>query len=237
MVKADYYILLGGSETGPWTLNEVQAFWQAGAVTLETLYAQPGMSEWKPISAILDVAPPTAATSPSQSEISSGVPAANAPVGKPVEPEDMDLTKLRQWLRSKLATIGFAPKTEGTTANEHKLDDWLCRFTGSEQKVIFGPNNIHRYRKGDLTWQGLIKELERLAVPTATAEKPQGDVKQLMPENALWIMEAVCSAEPRLELDVEKYQRMAEEGVKRANEITMQRRRSLALGITEEPHA
>lgn len=61
MDKADYYLLNGDQEQGPWTLSQVQNFLQTGAVTLETLYAQPGMSEWKPLSAILGAASPTAA--------------------------------------------------------------------------------------------------------------------------------------------------------------------------------
>jgi hypothetical protein len=62
MDKADFYILLGSNQTGPWSLGQVQNFWRAGAVTAETLYAEPGMSEWKPLAAILDVAPPAAPT-------------------------------------------------------------------------------------------------------------------------------------------------------------------------------
>lgn len=61
MGEADYYLLNGDQEQGPWTLGQVQNFLQTGAVTLETLYAQPGMSEWKPLSAILGAAPSTAA--------------------------------------------------------------------------------------------------------------------------------------------------------------------------------
>ena len=57
MGMAELFILIGGNESGPWTLGEVRAFWRAGAVTLETLYALPGASEWKPLSAIIDVAP------------------------------------------------------------------------------------------------------------------------------------------------------------------------------------
>jgi hypothetical protein len=70
-----------------------------------------------------------------------------------------------------------------TTADDHKFDDWLCRFTDSEQKAIFGANNIHCYRKGDLTRQGLIQDLERLATPTT--DKPKSGRKHLTPENAL----------------------------------------------------
>ena len=39
MGNADFYVLLGSNETGPWTLGQVQIFWRAGAVTAETLYA------------------------------------------------------------------------------------------------------------------------------------------------------------------------------------------------------
>jgi hypothetical protein len=63
MGEADYYLLNGDQEQGPWTLGELQAFWQAGAVTLETLHARPGMSEWKPLSTIFGAVPPTTAQS------------------------------------------------------------------------------------------------------------------------------------------------------------------------------
>jgi hypothetical protein len=235
MGKAEFFILIGGNESGPWTLGQVQAFWRAGAVTSETLYAQPGAAEWKPLSAILDVAPPAAPTPTPQSENGPAVSDADDAAGKPEQPGEMDLTNLRQWLREKLAAIGLAPDTKKTTANERKFGDWLCRFTDSEQKAIFGANNIHLYRIGDLTWQGLILELECLAA--STAKKPHGDGNQLTPKNALWIMEAVCGAEPRLQLDVEKYKRMGRESAERANKITLEGHRLRALGIMEEPHA
>src|SRR5436309_798384 len=60
---ASYYLLIGGQEQGPWTLGEVRTFWQVGAVTLETLYARPGMNEWKALSAILGLRPPIESTS------------------------------------------------------------------------------------------------------------------------------------------------------------------------------
>jgi hypothetical protein len=286
MGEADYYILIGGNETGPWTLGQVQAFWRAGAVTLETLYAQPGTAEWKPLSAILDVAPPTAPTptrlktgrkqgnrstpvapTPTpQQENNPAILDADDTAGKPEQPGEMDLTKLRQWLREKLAAIGLAPDTKKATANERKFESWLCRFTDSEQKAIYGANNIRLYRIRDMTWQGLIQELECLAA--SAAEKPHSDGNQLTPENALWIIDAVCGAEPMLELDVEKYRRMGaaeggagilkqraeriaqQLGIKsaesfkagegsaaKANAITTERRRLRALGIMEEPHA
>jgi hypothetical protein len=246
MGKAEYFILIGGNETGPWTLGQVQAFWRAGAVTLETLYAQPGAAEWKPLSAILDVASsaaptlarlrtgrkqgnrstPAAPTPTPQQENGPAVPDADDAAGKPEQPGEMDLTKLRQWLREKLAAIGLAPDTKKTTAHERKFESWLCRFTDSEQKAIFGANNIRLYRIGDMKWQGLIQELECLAA--SAAEKPHSDGNQLTPENALWIMNAVCGAEPILELDAEKFRRMgaAEAGAgilkQRADSIAQQ---------------
>jgi len=234
MGEADYFILIGGNETGPWTLGQVQAFWRAGAVTLETLYAQPGASEWKPLAAILDVAPPTAATPPARLENGLAVPGADDAASKPMERGEMDLTKLRQWLREKLAAIGLVPQAKKTTAKRHKFERWLCGFSDGEQKAIFGENNVLRYRKRDLTWQGLILELECLAA--STAKKPQGELEQPTPENALWIMEAVCGAEPRMKLDYEKIEKMGKESGKRAAAITLERRRLRALGIMDEPH-
>ena len=131
MGKADYYILLGGSETGPWTLSQVQAFGRAGAVTLETLYVRPGASEWEKLSAILDVGLPQEATPIPQSECGRANHEANEAVGGPVEPGEWDLTKLRQWLREKLAAIGLAPDMEETAAESDRFSDWLSRLSGN----------------------------------------------------------------------------------------------------------
>jgi len=215
MGDADYYLLIGGQEEGPWTLGQMQAFWRAGAVTLETLYSRRGMSEWQPLSTIVGVASPATPTPILQPEnpyadehrsiietvVNVIVPLENVPttqetddtVDEPVEPEKVDVTKMRQWLRDKLIAIGFAPETEKTAADDRKFDDWLCSFSRSEQESIFGANNIHRYRKGDLTWQGLIRELEHLA--TSSTEKMQGDMEQLTPENTSWIIDIVEQVE------------------------------------------
>ncbi|MGA3143384.1 MAG: DUF4339 domain-containing protein [Verrucomicrobiota bacterium] len=137
MGKADYYILIGGSETGPWTLGQVQAFWRAGAVTSETLYAQPGAAAWKPLSAILDVAPPATPTPPPQQENNPAIPDTDDTGGKPEQPEDMDLTKLRQWLRDN-------------------FESYLSHFSNEEQEQAFGKEALHQYRTGKLTPAGLM---------------------------------------------------------------------------------
>ena len=85
MVKPDYYILIGGSETGPWTLRQVQAFWRVGAVTMKTLYAQPGAAEWEPLAAVLDVATMTANAEP-QSENGPAAAVADETTGIPEQP-------------------------------------------------------------------------------------------------------------------------------------------------------
>jgi hypothetical protein len=221
MVKPEYYILIGGSETGPWTLRQVQAFWRAGAVTVKTLYAQPGAAEWKPLAAILDAA--TMPETPTQqSENGPAATVADDASSIPEQPMEMDLTKLRLWLLENLAAIGLALDAEMTAAKQRKFEDWMCRFTGDEQSAIFGANNIHLYRIGDLTWLGLISELKNLAF--SAAKKTTGEGDEFAPRNALWIMDAVCGAEPTLELDVEKCRRMGEESAKRANADALKRR-------------
>ena len=145
---AEYFILIGDNETGPWTLGQVQAFWRLGAVSLETLYALPGASEWKPLSAILDVATSTATTPTPQFE-------------KPYEAEHRkmtetvvnvmlpaDATRLRQWLREKLDAIGFAPETDG---DRESFEAFISFFTDEEQKLAFSSASLSDYRKGKLT--------------------------------------------------------------------------------------
>ena len=45
-----YHILQGNSREGPYTLAQVAEMLTAKEITLETLYAQPGMTEWLPLS-------------------------------------------------------------------------------------------------------------------------------------------------------------------------------------------
>jgi len=95
MTQVDYYILIGDSESGPWMLGQLKAFWRLDAVTLETLYAQPGASEWKPLSAILDAATtsqPETSYADERRKMTEAVINVMVPV---------DATKLRQWLRKR----------------------------------------------------------------------------------------------------------------------------------------
>ena len=153
MGEAEYFILIGGSETGPWTLGQVQAFWRAGAVTSETLYAQPGAAAWKPLSAILDVAPPATPTPPPQQENNLAISDTDDTGGKPEQPGEMDLTKLRQWLRDKLAAINFAPETD---AIREFFESYLSHFSNEEQEQAFGKEALHQYRIGKLSPAGLM---------------------------------------------------------------------------------
>ena len=132
------------------------------------------------------------------------------------------MTKLRLWLLEKLAAIGLAPDSKKTAAKQRKFENWLCGFQDGEQKAIFGANNIHRYRSGDLTWLGLILELKDLAASAPGTTHAGGN--EPTTKSALWVMDAVCGAEPTLELDAEKYRRMGEESGKRAQAITLKRR-------------
>jgi len=159
MAQVDYYILIGGNETGPWTLGQVQAFWRAGAVTLETLYTQSGAAEWKPLSAILDVATSTAPTPTPQSENSYA-----DEQRKMIETVvnvmlPVDATKLRQWLRDKLTAIGFAPETD---AIRESFESFLSHFSNDEQKQAFGTVALSAYRRGEITPAQLIGKTDNL---------------------------------------------------------------------------
>ena len=206
MVAADYYLLIGEQEQGPWTLPQVQAFWLAGAVTLETLFAQPGMGEWKPLSSIPDFA--SAATATPQAENpytdeqrntieavvnvllpSETIPEAN---DAPDEPEEVDTAKLRRWLQEKLAALEFEPETKMAVTNREKFGDWVSQFSGEDQQTLFGAGNIHRYRNESLAWQSLIRVLQRLAA--SNPEKTSGNGEPLTPENIRWMMDIVSRA-------------------------------------------
>ncbi|HZL79665.1 MAG TPA: GYF domain-containing protein [Candidatus Limnocylindrales bacterium] len=181
MGKAEFFILIGGNESGPWTLGEVQAFWRAGAVTLETFYAQPDASEWKPLSAILDIAPPAAATPTAQSENSyadkqrkmietvvnvmlplenvSAAPKVGDTMDEPVEPEEVDMAKMRQWLRDKLLALDFYSATD--TARE-SFESYRSGFPDDEQRQAFGEENLTAYCRGEMSAVELIGKTDTL---------------------------------------------------------------------------
>ena len=58
--RMKYFVMLGGERKGPYTLGQMQAMWNAGTLTSETLFWQEGLSSWEPVSAIqsdLEAAP------------------------------------------------------------------------------------------------------------------------------------------------------------------------------------
>jgi hypothetical protein len=175
MGKADYYILLDGSESGPWTLGQLKAFWRLDAVTLETLYAQPNTSEWKPLSAILDAdlpSQPENTYADEQRKMTEAVVNVMLPV---------DANKLRQWLREKLAAIGFAPETD---ADRESFENYLAHFSGTEQKQSFSSADLLNYRKGDLTPAQLMARqkhpltMDKLRLINAITEKTSEFTKE-----------------------------------------------------------
>ena len=153
MGEAEYFILIGGNESGPWTLGEVQAFWRAGAVTSETLYALPGAAEWKPLSAILDVAPASQSENSYADEQRTMIETV-VNVMLPVE-----ANKSRQWLRDKLTAIGFAPETD---AIRESFESFLSHFSNDEQKQAFGAAALSAYRRGEITPAQLIGKTDNL---------------------------------------------------------------------------
>jgi hypothetical protein len=181
MAIAGFYILIGDNQTGPWSLAQVQAFWRAGAVSLKTLYAQPGASEWKPLSAILDATLPAGQTPAPQPEnqnadeqqkmietvVNVMLPLEAVPrgpdgefvVSESDEPVIVDLNRARRWLCEKLITIGFAPVT---AEKQEFFSDYLSRFSKQEQEQAFGPTALRAYQKGDITPLQLISKADCL---------------------------------------------------------------------------
>jgi len=44
-----YYLLLNNEQEGPYTLGQIKSMWNAGGITVKTLYCVEGKSEWKPL--------------------------------------------------------------------------------------------------------------------------------------------------------------------------------------------
>jgi GYF domain 2 len=61
----DYYIIQNGEANGPYTIGQLRAMWNSGAITGETLYCQEGWSEWLPLSTMIEDLEPSASV-PSQ---------------------------------------------------------------------------------------------------------------------------------------------------------------------------
>jgi uncharacterized RDD family membrane protein YckC len=81
MVKAMYYVLLDGMQTGPLTLEELQAYRTQGRIDNQTFYWTPGMPEWQPLVTLGLGAPPAAYAPPGVVPLSpEALPAATAPL-------------------------------------------------------------------------------------------------------------------------------------------------------------
>jgi hypothetical protein len=75
-------------------------------------------------------------------------PEAEEAEGESFKPQNVDVTRMRKWLREKLTAIGFAPETD---ANRESFRDYLAHYSDTEQKQAFGAENIAAYRRGDMT--------------------------------------------------------------------------------------
>ncbi|MDB6034710.1 MAG: domain 2 [Verrucomicrobiales bacterium] len=52
--QEQFYVLLGDTECGPYTISQLKQVWLNGEINTETLYAKPGMNEWKPLAEIFN---------------------------------------------------------------------------------------------------------------------------------------------------------------------------------------
>jgi uncharacterized RDD family membrane protein YckC len=50
-----YYVLLNGTQTGPYSLDQLKELWKENKVNAETLFWQEGMAEWQPLSPMLNL--------------------------------------------------------------------------------------------------------------------------------------------------------------------------------------
>src|SRR5207244_9513220 len=53
MNEEEYFLLLEGETTGPFTLEQLQHLWFNKGIPLDTLYARPGLKECRPIDTLL----------------------------------------------------------------------------------------------------------------------------------------------------------------------------------------
>lgn len=49
---SEYYVLLNGQQTGPYSIEQLRSMWQLGAINPTTLYWQTGMPSWFPLATI-----------------------------------------------------------------------------------------------------------------------------------------------------------------------------------------
>jgi GYF domain 2 len=65
-MKGYYYLLQNGAESGPFTLQQIQAMWSSGAITARTQWRTEELVDWQPFSALEAILqPPPVIPSPS----------------------------------------------------------------------------------------------------------------------------------------------------------------------------
>jgi len=57
-----YYIFQDEAQKGPFTISQLRAMWGSGALTVNTLHCEEGSEEWRPLSNLLRVLEPPAAS-------------------------------------------------------------------------------------------------------------------------------------------------------------------------------
>jgi tetratricopeptide (TPR) repeat protein len=84
------------------------------------------------------------------------------------ESEEIHLPKRRSRLLDDLAELGLKPKLKKPAIDARTISLWLGKLSDNEQNVIFGTENMERYRAGKLTALDLLDELESVATCIAT---------------------------------------------------------------------
>lgn len=60
----DYYVDINCEASGPYTIGQLRAMWNSGAITSKTLYCREGWSQWLPLSAMISELEPSARVPP-----------------------------------------------------------------------------------------------------------------------------------------------------------------------------
>jgi hypothetical protein len=76
MNDPEFYLLLNEQQTGPYTLEQLRSMWASGAVTLNTLFWQEGMAEWKPLRNIVALLQPRTPEQAASEMLGESIPSA-----------------------------------------------------------------------------------------------------------------------------------------------------------------
>jgi hypothetical protein len=107
-MSQQYFVDIGGKTMGPLDLDQVQKLYSSGTVSDQTLYTQPGASDWLPVSMLTPLFPAACAIPPVQPT-------------QPVKP----LVPRSYWYCPQCGHLGPAGKqTQGSILIELVL--WLC---------------------------------------------------------------------------------------------------------------